>query len=162
MYPWQVGTIRSTLLAYQYAGKEGAGKGGIVINIAGVHALEPFPQAPTYSASMHAILGLSRSFGEPQHVKRSGLRVVSLCPGITKTKMLKNLDRKGMTDTLGKELSKAAKKAKKQSPEACGDAVVHLVKYAESGTVWCIDGSRLYIVEMPSREENSTLAAQYL
>lgn len=150
------------MLAYKYVGKEGTGKGGVIINISGKFGLEGFPEAPTYSASQHAILGLSRSFGAEQHVERSGLRVVTLCPGLTKTPMLKNLDCKGMTDVMGKELKAAAEKKKKQRPEACGDAVVHLVKYAESGTIWTVEGSRLFSVVLPPTKKCSTLAAQFM
>lgn len=159
---FQVGTIRSTLLAYKYVGKEGMGKGGVVVNISGKFGLEAFPEAPTYSASQHAILGLSRSFGGEKHVERSGVRVITLCPGLTKTPLLKNLECKGMTDAMGKELSAAAEKKKKQQPEACGEAVVHLVKHAESGSIWTVEGSRLFFVSLPRVEKFSTLAAQFM
>lgn len=156
-----MGTIRSTLLAYKYAGKEGSGKGGVLVNISGKYGLEGFPQAPTFAATQHAILGLTRSFGSDLHVNRSGLRVVALCPGFTKTPLLKNLKKKGMTDALGKDLSKAAEKDKKQRPEACGDAVVHLIKYAKSGSIWTVEGSRLFLVTLPPMKKCSVLAAQY-
>lgn len=134
----------------------------MIVNISGIYGLDPLPQAPTYCASQHAIVGFSRSFGDKKYEARSGLRVVTLCPGFTKTKLIKNLEKKGMTETMGKELQKKVEKAIMQKRDACGEAVVHLVRYAETGTVWMVDGSRLFFVKRPKRDKCSKLVAQFL
>lgn len=132
------------------------------MNISGIYGLDPLPQAPTYAACQHAILGFSTSFGDKQHEERSGLRMVALCPGFTRTKLLQNLEKKGMTDLMGRELQKKVDKSKMQKKDACGEAIVHLVKYAATGTVWMVDGSRLFFVERPKRDKCKKLVAQFL
>jgi 15-hydroxyprostaglandin dehydrogenase (NAD) len=44
-------------------GKDEGGKGGVVVNISSIVGLAPFPGAPIYAATKHAVIGLNRSFG---------------------------------------------------------------------------------------------------
>ncbi|GJQ71202.1 hypothetical protein Trydic_g1099 [Trypoxylus dichotomus] len=157
-----VGTIRGTLLAYQYVGKEGSGKGGVVVNLCGTHGLHPHYTLPTFSATQSGILGLTRSFGHPFHDQKSGVRVVQLVTGYTQTDFIKSLERKGMTPQLSQELSQHVAKAKKQSAEACGQALIHLIRCAPTGSVWVIEGSRLFELKIPHWSSYSTLTAQYI
>jgi 15-hydroxyprostaglandin dehydrogenase (NAD) len=59
----QNAVVRGTLLGLQYMGKDEGGNGGVVVNIASVVGLAPFAGSPVYSATKHAIVGLTRSFG---------------------------------------------------------------------------------------------------
>lgn len=67
-----------------------------------------------------------------------------------------------MTEIMGRELQKKVAKAMMQKRDACGEAIVHLVKYATTGTVWVIDGSRLFFVDRPKRDKCSKLVAQFM
>lgn len=67
-----------------------------------------------------------------------------------------------MTELMGQELQKKVENGKLQKRDACGDAVVHIVKYAATGTVWIVDGSRLFLVKRPKRDKCSQLVAQFL
>ncbi|KAK5642128.1 hypothetical protein RI129_008295 [Pyrocoelia pectoralis] len=157
-----IGTIRGTLLAYHYVGRQGVGKGGVVINVAGINGVDPLPPAPTLSAAQHAIVGLSKSFGSEIHTGKSGVRVVCFCPGFTSTNFMKNPSNKAMTDILGKELESFINNAKKQGPDPCGHSIVHLIKYGENGSVWVCEGAKLFSLQIPHRKCYSTLIAQYL
>lgn len=59
----QNGAIRGTLLALQFLGKDKGGHGGVVINIGSAVSFRPQISTPIYTATKHAILGLSRSCG---------------------------------------------------------------------------------------------------
>ncbi|KAF5303914.1 hypothetical protein FQA39_LY01699 [Lamprigera yunnana] len=157
-----IGTIRGTLLAYQFVGKEGLGKGGVVINVAGVSGIDALPPAPTISAAQHAIVGLCKSFGTGTHTEKSGVRVICFCPGFTATNFIKNPTSKGMTAQLGKELEVYMNKSKKQGPDPCGYSIVHLIRYGDNGSVWVCEGAKLYSLQIPKRKVYSTLVAQYL
>lgn len=154
--------MRCTLLANRFMGKEGSGHGGTIINLAGTSGLEPLPPAPTLSASYYGIVGFSTSFGHDSHVKRSGIRVVTLCPGFTKTDFLKRINERGLTEIMGNELDSFIKLSKTQKPEASAQAVLHLLKCAKSGSVWVCEGSKLYSLNIPDRMSYSTLVSQYL
>lgn len=154
--------MRTTLLAYRFMSKDAEGKGGVIINISGVHGLEPLAPAPTLSASYHGIVGFSRSFGHKTHTKRSGIRVVTLCTGFTKTDFLKRIDQKSLTETMGTDFEEMIKCSKIQNPSACAEAVLHVLNCAESGSVWVCEGSNLYFLNIPERWSYSKLMSQFL
>ena len=60
---FQNGAIRGTLLALQFMGKDKGGQGGVVINIGSAASARPQISTPIYTATKHALLGLSRSCG---------------------------------------------------------------------------------------------------
>ncbi|KAF4526585.1 hypothetical protein B566_EDAN015697 [Ephemera danica] len=76
---------QGTLFALKYMDKA---QGGVVVNIASILGLQPFPGAPIYAATKHAVVGLSTSFGDPFHFDRTGVRVVTMCPGVTDTSLI--------------------------------------------------------------------------
>ncbi|XP_018321496.1 15-hydroxyprostaglandin dehydrogenase [NAD(+)]-like [Agrilus planipennis] len=156
-----IGTIRGTLLAYKYISRANFGGGGVIINMSGVTGLEPLSSAPTLSAEHHAIVGLSRSFGHEMHNKKTGVRVICLCPGFTKTSFIKRVKEKSMCVEYGLALEKEIASAAKQNPDAIGKAAVHVIRHAESGSVWVVEGSKLYQTEIPQRTSYMKLAAQY-
>lgn len=87
---------------------------------------------------------------------------MQLVTGFTQTDFIKGVDKKGMTPHLSQELVQIVSKAKKQNAEACGQALVHVIKCAENGSVWVIEGSRLFELKMPEWSSYSKLAAQYI
>ena len=62
-----------------------AGRGSIV-NVASVAGLNAFPMHAAYSASKHAVVGLTRTVA--LEAARSGVRVNAVCPGFTDTPMV--------------------------------------------------------------------------
>lgn len=96
----QNGAIRGTLLALQFLGKDKGGQGGIVVNIGSASSARPQISTPIYTATKHAVLGLSRSCGvcfwmrclnsgsfkirfslqDAYHYNLTGVRVIALCP----------------------------------------------------------------------------------
>lgn len=59
---------------------------GQIINIASTAALEGFSYTAAYTASKHALLGLSRAIAK--ELSRSKIRVSTICPGFVQTDIL--------------------------------------------------------------------------
>ncbi|MBL4679607.1 MAG: SDR family oxidoreductase [Pseudomonadales bacterium] len=66
--------------------EKGAGR---IMNVASVASFQPVPSMSVYAASKAFVLSLTESLSE--ELKGSGVSTTALCPGITKTDLLENL-----------------------------------------------------------------------
>lgn len=99
--------VRGSLLAIQYLGKNNGGNGGVVVNIASILGLQPLAGCPIYVGTKHFVVGLDRSFGTPYFYNLTGIRFLTMCPGVTDTPLISeagNFTLSGVGD-LGKELA---------------------------------------------------------
>jgi len=62
------------------------GGGGAIVNVASIAGLTSLALAPSYTASKHAVVGLTRSIA--QDYAAQGIRCNAVCPGGTDTPML--------------------------------------------------------------------------
>ncbi|KYB28353.1 Fat body protein 2-like Protein [Tribolium castaneum] len=157
-----VGTIHCTLEAYRVMSKDCSGSGGVILNFSGLHGVKPLFPAPTLSASFHGIIGLSRSFGHETNFKTTGVRVVTLCPGITNTNFIKDAEKRALNEKMANQLQILLCKVKRQNADACGQSAVHVLKYGTSGSVWVVDGSKLYSLNIPDWKKYRILESQLL
>ena len=70
------------------------GRGGAIVNIASTNSFRPQHDQPAYTASKHAVLGLTRSAAYDYAGR--GIRINAICPGSIDTPMLRNaMERRG-------------------------------------------------------------------
>lgn len=96
-------------------GKDKGGKGGIIINIASILGLQPLPSCPIHVATKHFVIGFNRSVGMPYHYSRTGVKVLTLCPGITDTPHLKEASQNAIT-SLAPDIGELLAKELQQLP----------------------------------------------
>jgi glucose 1-dehydrogenase len=116
---------------------------GSIVNIASTNSFRPQHDQPAYTASKHAVLGLTRSaaFDYASH----GIRVNAICPGAIDTPMLRNaMERRGRdVDSTARRLSPIGRFGE---PSEIGDAALWLVSSASSfttGHALAVDGGML-------------------
>ncbi|XP_058807640.1 uncharacterized protein LOC131673567 [Phymastichus coffea] len=141
--------FRANMLGVQLMGKDSGGRGGVIVNVASVLGLEAFPQLPVYSATNHAVIAFSRSFSQPYHFQRTGVRIIVLCPGLTESPLLDNLSKDEFVER-PEELVQAMKDIRPQRAESVAHALVYVVRCAQNGSVWITeDGKPVYEIQMP-------------
>ncbi|PSN50712.1 hypothetical protein C0J52_01221 [Blattella germanica] len=127
-------------------------RGSVVINAAIHDSLDVFPPLPIFCATQSAIIGFSRSIGDTTHYERTGVRVVALCPGVSKEHILASTESHvQLNSSWGLDLEKLSSKDC-QSDSTVGYGVVDIVRYAQSGTVWVINNNReMFYADIPDR-----------
>ncbi len=120
-----------------------AGHGASIVNIASTNSFRPQHDQPAYTASKHAVLGLTRSAA--MDYAQHGIRVNAICPGAIDTPMLRQaMDRRGGEPAaVAKRLSKFERFGE---PSEIADAALWLCSDASSfttGHALAVDGGML-------------------
>lgn len=120
-----------------------ADNGGAIVNIASTNGYRPQNGQPAYTASKHAVLGLTKS-GAMDYA-RHDIRVNAICPGAIDTPMLhKAMERRGRdVDDVAKRLSLFRRFGE---PNEIADAALWLCSDASSfttGHALAVDGGML-------------------
>lgn len=97
--------IRGSNLAVEHMRRDKGGKGGTIINISSMTALQPSHILPTYSATKSGILSFTKAWAKNPSLKEYGLKFMCLCPGFVKT----SLTESGASKTLDPAIFEAAK-----------------------------------------------------
>ena len=119
------------------------GRPGSIVNIASTNSFRPQHDQPAYTASKHAVLGLTRSAA--YDYAANGIRVNAICPGAIDTPMLRDaMERRGRNpDDVAGRLSPIGRFGE---PTEIADAALWLVSSASSfttGHALAVDGGML-------------------
>ncbi|XP_059491063.1 15-hydroxyprostaglandin dehydrogenase [NAD(+)]-like [Neocloeon triangulifer] len=136
------GVIRGTLLGMRFMGKDRGGKGGTIVNVGSNTSMRPYVSAPIYSATKHAVLGFTRSFGDPFHVEQTGVRVVALCPGATSTGIISDIRKQLLHASFEPAWQRDTANSIYQKPDHVARALVTVLQRAVSGSVWMVEGGQ--------------------
>ncbi|XP_054286751.1 15-hydroxyprostaglandin dehydrogenase [NAD(+)]-like [Macrosteles quadrilineatus] len=137
------GVIRGTLLALRFLGKDRGGRGGTVITTASTLGLQPCACVPIYTATKHAIIGFTRSLGDPFHMSLSGVRMMALCPGATRTESNADEIKKGLLfPDYEAAYHRDYDNRVHQPVEAVAKALIHILQKGTSGSVWVVENQQ--------------------
>lgn len=133
--------IEWALKGWEHMRSDKSGKGGTIINLASIYGFRIDQFLPVYQASKFAVMGFTKSLGHEYNYDRSGVRVVAICPGFTKTKL--TADPKTWDDqSITEDFSVFIKKQQWQEVDSVGKAALDIFKSADSGTAWLIEGGK--------------------
>ncbi|XP_048007019.1 15-hydroxyprostaglandin dehydrogenase [NAD(+)]-like [Leguminivora glycinivorella] len=117
------------------------GKGGTIINISSMYGFMVDPYLPTYKATKYGVLGFTKSKGHEYHFNKTGVRLLAICPGVTKTNLLV-----GYQTYEEKENQEDFVATFESFPWAevarVGQSVAEVFGTASSGTAWVIEGDK--------------------
>lgn len=153
-----VGVMHGTFLGLKYMSVAKGGRGGVVINLSSIYGIDHLFVSPVYSATKAFVLGLSRALGHQVYYDHNKVRIITLCPGLTKTDLLnKEPFMNAVNDAFKPGLKEMAyeviEKSFLQSPDNLGKAAIILLKHGPNGSVWVAeDGQPPFEVEFPDRK----------
>jgi NAD(P)-dependent dehydrogenase (short-subunit alcohol dehydrogenase family) len=132
------------------------GRGGSIVNVSSVQALASQYNVLAYTASKHALIGLTRSMA--MDFAADKVRVNAVCPGTVDTPMLRwaaslDPDPQSVLDACANmhPLGRIAQ------PEEIGEVVAFLAHQSASfvtGAVWTVDGGLLTLIGGTPRTNN--------
>ena len=116
---------------------------GSIVNIASTNSFRPQPNQPAYTASKHAVLGLTRSAA--LDYASLGIRVNAICPGAIDTPMLRGaIERRGREP--GEVAARLSRMRRFGTPDEIAQAALWLCSDASSfttGHALAVDGGML-------------------
>ncbi|CAG9765090.1 unnamed protein product [Ceutorhynchus assimilis] len=147
--------VEGSLLAIKFFGKNNGGKGGVVANIASILGLQKLSGCPIYVATKHFVVGLTRSFGSDFYWDLTGIKFVTMCPGVTDTPLISEASKfalQGQYPRLGELLAGELGALAPQPTSNVAEGMITLITKGENGSVWVSEGGQdVYEVEIPDR-----------
>ncbi|XP_045446034.1 15-hydroxyprostaglandin dehydrogenase [NAD(+)]-like [Melitaea cinxia] len=134
-----IAVMEWTVKFYKNMSLANGGKGGTIINVSSIFGYRITQLSPYYHASKAAVIGFSKSIGHEKNFEKSGVRVITLCPGMTHTNLA---DFPNFWEGCSLEELSAGSKNEWQETSAVGKGIVEIFKQADSGSVWLVEGSR--------------------
>jgi len=139
-----VGLMYGVHLAFEHMDKNLGGFGGKIINTASTSGFKAVSFAPTYCASKHAVVGLTKSYGDPYHFDKTGVTVNAVCPGPIDTQLFRNFPKLA----LNKEVAEAIMPSyKTTSTSEVAKAVIKLLQDGKNGALLQVDSEGIRYIE---------------
>lgn len=113
--------------------------GGAIVNIASIAGLVGFQGLPSYVASKHAVVGLTKTAA--LEYAKQGIRVNAVCPGVIKTPMVDRVT--GKDKTVEKRFEDMEPVGRMGKPEEVAEAIIWLCSDSSSfvtGLAMAVDG----------------------
>ncbi|XP_044010530.1 alcohol dehydrogenase 2-like isoform X2 [Aphidius gifuensis] len=141
--------VRGTLLGVQVMGKDLGGRGGIVVNVASILGLDVLAQLPIYSTTKQAVISFSRSYAQPYHYNRTGVKIVVLCPGVSDSCIKENINN-FYEDPEAISEQQLTILPKKNRVETVAHGLIYAIRCAQNGSIWVSeDGQPVYEIQPP-------------
>ena len=95
---------------------------GVIVNFASILGVVAVPMSTAYTASKHAVMGLTKTASEDYAAQ--GIRVNAICPGYTETPM--TMGDPIVASVMGEKVAKDVPMKRMGRPEEIADGVVYL------------------------------------
>lgn len=91
----------------KYLPKYKQGEEALIVNVSSVAGTQGYPFVPIYTATKHAVLGISRSWGNPDFYEQTKVKVICLCPGVTLTPLITEMSGRNLGNRYEESFQKA-------------------------------------------------------
>ncbi|GJQ72773.1 hypothetical protein Trydic_g1424 [Trypoxylus dichotomus] len=127
-------SIAANLMAMRkYLPKYRNDKEATIVNTICMSGLQPLQSLAIYSSTKSGLFGLHKALSHPHWFSIYGCRFLAICPGLTRTPMLKIMASKGVDlDLFDEECCEFPQ----QDVEHCGACLIDAVKNGKNGSIW--------------------------
>ncbi|XP_011882863.1 PREDICTED: peroxisomal hydratase-dehydrogenase-epimerase-like [Vollenhovia emeryi] len=145
------GMVSTAMLAIKYMSRDTGGHGGILVNVSQHTDIRNTAQLPVYNATKHAVIGLSQSLSDPYHYEKTGVTVITLCPGLTETALTIDSPNRLLSRVMKADFVKNLEQFSIQTPYVVAQGLMTILRIGETGSIWVIESGRApYEVYMPN------------
>ncbi|XP_078040536.1 15-hydroxyprostaglandin dehydrogenase [NAD(+)] isoform X1 [Augochlora pura] len=145
------GMISTAMLAVKYMSRDSDGHGGVLVNVSQHIDIKSTAQLPVYTATKHAVIGLSQSLMNSYQYEKTGIRVITLCPGLTETALTVDSPNKLLSRVMKADFVKNLDQLSIQTPYVVAQGLMSILRHGESGSIWVVEnGSNPYEVCVPN------------
>jgi len=125
------GVLHGAQLFSEKQSIESGGPGGLVINTASIAGIlyGMDKNSISYQISKHGVVALTRSFGDPKVVRKTGIKHVAICPWFAETGILDGIDKTRLRKQVKFEFV---------TVEMVGEAFEQVVRDQKSGSLMMI------------------------
>lgn len=145
-------TVYGSLLGIKHMGRNNGGCGGTIVNTASILGLQALPGCPCYTGTKHFVIGFTRSIGTQFWFDLTGIRFMTICPGVTMTPMITDAEQwvfEGFPG-LGKLVVDGLKAEPCQTVEDLAEGLNTMLNEGENGSIWVGEGAKpIYEVVIP-------------
>ncbi|XP_066907813.1 15-hydroxyprostaglandin dehydrogenase [NAD(+)] [Halyomorpha halys] len=145
------GVIRGSLLANKYMPTQ-KNRGGVVVNVSSILGFDTFPYAPGYNSTKHAVIGLTRSFGDVAKFRSNQVRHIAIGPGVTGTELIYESGSRMLTEDWGRKTYAALNSLPYQTTDPVGRGTLYTIEYGPPGSLWIIEDCLLERIIPPKRQ----------
>ncbi|XP_039308739.1 peroxisomal hydratase-dehydrogenase-epimerase [Solenopsis invicta] len=145
------GMVSTAMSAIQCMSRDTSGQGGILVNVSQHVDIRNTAQLPVYIATKHAVIGLSQSLSDSYHFEKTGVTVITLCPGLTETALTIDSPNKLLSRVMKADFVKNLEQYSIQTPYVVAQGLMTILRIGESGSIWVIESGRApYEVYVPN------------
>lgn len=137
-----IALIEWSMKFWRYMRKDNGGNGGTIVNLASMTGFVVDPFMIYYKCSKFTVIAFTKSLGHEYHYNQTGVRIVALCPGFTRTSLTQKFHKLSWGERV-EDFDRLINHLPWQSTDVVGNAAVEVFHKAESGTAWVINGGQL-------------------
>ncbi|XP_074025933.1 15-hydroxyprostaglandin dehydrogenase [NAD(+)]-like [Leptinotarsa decemlineata] len=134
------GLINGMLLGLEkYLKNSKQGSEAVIVNISSVVGLNAHGYMPVYCGTKAAVVTMTQAWAWPTHSKRTGVRVVALCPGPSATPLMDMEGKLWSPEYLDTIAGGDSGGIPLQGLDVVAQELVRIIKFAENGTIWVVE-----------------------
>uniref|UniRef100_A0A8R2R147 15-hydroxyprostaglandin dehydrogenase [NAD(+)] n=1 Tax=Bombyx mori TaxID=7091 RepID=A0A8R2R147_BOMMO len=132
-----IALVNGTLKSLELMRKDKGGNGGTIVNISSIGCMcQHAPALFVYMGTKSAVLQFSNCIGREEYYSKTGVRILTVCFGITKTGIYNNL--KSFDENINKDMQQIIDLYPMQSKESAAKGAIEAIKKGESGSTWLV------------------------